>query len=210
MKSPATKSWFGYSIPTQDTVTLGSFRKWSRRTTSCAVAEEPDSGAKDLGVIGCNAALERWFRWWSLYCRNNKLLFINGLQVSESHHHRQKIINSLAGIGPGFGQFWVMRVRTMALGHGLNIYRRHRSHCPGGSALHEMTYEADGKCCVCPGARDHAAESAGQGWGFGVLAGLEPASLRRLPPTAALPSGRATGACHDGDRIRCGRGRGGP
>jgi hypothetical protein len=24
----------------------------------------------------------------------------------------------------------------------LNVYRRHGSHCPGGRALHEMTYEA--------------------------------------------------------------------
>jgi hypothetical protein len=26
---------------------------------------------------------------------------------------------------------------------GLNVYRRHSSHCPGGRKLHEMTYEAD-------------------------------------------------------------------
>jgi integrase len=37
----------------------------------------------------------------------------------------------------------------------LNIYRRHGSHCPGGRALHEMTYEADElrrnwKKCFCP------------------------------------------------------------
>ena len=37
----------------------------------------------------------------------------------------------------------------------LNIYRRHGSHCPGGRALHEMTYEADElrrnwKKCPCP------------------------------------------------------------
>jgi integrase/recombinase XerD len=37
----------------------------------------------------------------------------------------------------------------------LNIYRRHGSHCPGGRALHEMTYEADElrrnwKKCSCP------------------------------------------------------------
>src|SRR5271165_902113 len=37
----------------------------------------------------------------------------------------------------------------------LNVYRRHGSHCPGGRALHEMTYEADElrrswKNCSCP------------------------------------------------------------
>jgi integrase/recombinase XerD len=37
----------------------------------------------------------------------------------------------------------------------LNSYRRHGSHCPGGRALHEMTYEADElrrnwKKCSCP------------------------------------------------------------
>jgi hypothetical protein len=37
----------------------------------------------------------------------------------------------------------------------LNIYRRHGSHCPGGRALHEMTYQADElrrnwKKCFCP------------------------------------------------------------
>jgi integrase len=37
----------------------------------------------------------------------------------------------------------------------LNLYRRHGSHCPGGRALHEMTYEADElrrgwKKCYCP------------------------------------------------------------
>jgi len=37
----------------------------------------------------------------------------------------------------------------------LNIYRRHASHCPGGRALHEMTYQADEhrrnwKKCPCP------------------------------------------------------------
>jgi hypothetical protein len=37
----------------------------------------------------------------------------------------------------------------------LNIYRRHGSHCLGGRALHEMTYEADElrrswKRCFCP------------------------------------------------------------
>ena len=37
----------------------------------------------------------------------------------------------------------------------LNTYRRHGSHCPGGRALHEMTYEADElrrswKKCSCP------------------------------------------------------------
>jgi hypothetical protein len=37
----------------------------------------------------------------------------------------------------------------------LNIYRRHGSHCVGGRALHEMTYEADElrrswKRCLCP------------------------------------------------------------
>jgi len=37
----------------------------------------------------------------------------------------------------------------------LNIYRRHGSHCPGGRALHEMTYDADElrrnwKKCSCP------------------------------------------------------------
>lgn len=37
----------------------------------------------------------------------------------------------------------------------LNIYRRHGSHCPGGRALHGMTYEADElrrswKKCPCP------------------------------------------------------------
>jgi integrase len=37
----------------------------------------------------------------------------------------------------------------------LNIYRRHASHCPGGRALHDMTYEADElrrswKKCYCP------------------------------------------------------------
>jgi integrase len=38
---------------------------------------------------------------------------------------------------------------------GLNVYRRHGSHCPGGRALHEMTYETDElrrnwKKCSCP------------------------------------------------------------
>src|SRR5438067_13617882 len=37
----------------------------------------------------------------------------------------------------------------------LNIYRQHGSHCSGGCALHEMTYEADelrrnSKRCSCP------------------------------------------------------------
>jgi len=37
----------------------------------------------------------------------------------------------------------------------LNVYRRHGSHCPGGRALHDMTYEADElrrscKKCFCP------------------------------------------------------------
>lgn len=37
----------------------------------------------------------------------------------------------------------------------LNVYRRHGSHCPGGRALHAMTYEADElrrswKKCSCP------------------------------------------------------------
>jgi hypothetical protein len=37
----------------------------------------------------------------------------------------------------------------------LNVYRRHASHCPGGRALHEMTYEGDElrrnwKKCSCP------------------------------------------------------------
>src|SRR5262245_24249266 len=37
----------------------------------------------------------------------------------------------------------------------LNIYRRHGSHCPGGRALHQMTYQADEirrgwKNCQCP------------------------------------------------------------
>src|SRR5436190_13633724 len=37
----------------------------------------------------------------------------------------------------------------------LNIYRRHGSHCRGGRALHETTYEADElrrtwKKCPCP------------------------------------------------------------
>jgi integrase/recombinase XerD len=37
----------------------------------------------------------------------------------------------------------------------LNIYRRHGSHCPGGRALHDMTYEADElrrnwRKCSCP------------------------------------------------------------
>ena len=37
----------------------------------------------------------------------------------------------------------------------LNVYRRHGSHCPGGRALHDMTYEADElrrtwKKCSCP------------------------------------------------------------
>src|SRR6266849_7192283 len=37
----------------------------------------------------------------------------------------------------------------------LNIYRRHGSHCPGGRALHDMTYEGDEfrrnwRKCSCP------------------------------------------------------------
>src|ERR1051325_4323916 len=37
----------------------------------------------------------------------------------------------------------------------LNLYRRHGSHCVGGRALHETTYEADElrrswKNCLCP------------------------------------------------------------
>ena len=37
----------------------------------------------------------------------------------------------------------------------LNVYRRHGSHCPGGRALHEMTYEAEElrrawRKCACP------------------------------------------------------------
>jgi hypothetical protein len=37
----------------------------------------------------------------------------------------------------------------------LNVYRRHGSHCPGGRALHDLTYETDElrrnwKKCSCP------------------------------------------------------------
>src|ERR1039457_3555197 len=37
----------------------------------------------------------------------------------------------------------------------LNLYRRHGTHCPGGRALHETTYESDEarrdwKKCACP------------------------------------------------------------
>src|SRR5437868_2793414 len=37
----------------------------------------------------------------------------------------------------------------------LNLYRRHGSHCPGGRALHDRSYEADelrrnSKKCSCP------------------------------------------------------------
>ena len=37
----------------------------------------------------------------------------------------------------------------------LNMYRRYASHCPGGRALREMTYDADelrrnGRRCPCP------------------------------------------------------------
>ena len=50
--------------------------------------------------------------------------------------------------------FWVMHVRVRVV-MALNVYRRHGSHCSGGRALHDMTYEADElrrawKKCFCP------------------------------------------------------------
>ena len=73
----------------------------------------------------------------------------------ESHPHRQFSFNNLARNSDLVGQFRVMRRRIGVGSYGSERLSSARSHCPGGRAIHAMTYEADElrrtwRKCSCP------------------------------------------------------------